>query len=97
MKDPAPGQLRGIGLRPDPQGLLFRTYEDEDGAKWGYTLKPTEGQPMIFMNDAWTTFVPEGVWNQMLANWDDIAKFANDLFSDYPTYLDYPEIRKLCS
>jgi hypothetical protein len=33
----------------------------------------------------------------MLANWDDISKFANDLFSDHPAYLDYPEVRKLCS
>jgi hypothetical protein len=51
----------------------------------------------MYINGEWRDVVPAGVWSQMLANWDDIAKFANDLFSDYPTYLDYPEVRKLIS
>jgi len=96
-EQPQPGQLRGIGLRPDPQGLLFRTYEDEDGSKWGYTLKPTEGQPMIFMNDAWTTFVPEGVWNQMLDLWAQIGRDMKANINDVQEYLEYPEVKDLVS
>jgi hypothetical protein len=51
----------------------------------------------MYIGGEWKDVVPEGVWAQMLANWDDIGKFANDLFSDYPQYLEYPEVRKLCS
>jgi hypothetical protein len=51
----------------------------------------------MYIKGEWQNVVPEGVWVQMLANWDDIAKTANDVFSDYPQYLEYPEVRKLCS
>ena len=97
-EQPQEGQLRGIGLRLDPQGILIAPHEYPDtGLTWGYTIIDRDRIPTMYINGEWRDVVPEGVWNQMLANWDDIGKFANDLFSDYPTYLDYPEVRKLCS
>ena len=90
------GQLRGIGLRLDPQEILIAPHE-EGGLKWGYTIIDRTKIPMMYIKGEWQNVVPEGVWVQMLANWDDISKTANDVFSDYPEYLEYPEVRKLCS
>jgi hypothetical protein len=98
MTDPQEGQLRGIGLRLDPKGILIAPHTiPGSGLQWGYTIIDRDRIPTMYINGEWQNVVPEGVWYQMLANWDDIAKFANDLFSDYPTYLEYPEVRKLCS
>jgi hypothetical protein len=94
MTEAVPGQLSGIGLRPDPQGILFRPFEEE-GIQWGYTLKPEEGQPMIFMNDEWTEFVPKGVWLQMLDLWNEIGKSIKENLGDFEGYLQYPEIKRL--
>ena len=96
MTEPIEGQLKGIGLRLDPQEILIAPHE-EGGLKWGYTIIDRDNIPTMYIKGEWQHVVPEGVWYQMLANWDDISKFANDLFSDYPTYLEYPEVRKLCS
>lgn len=94
MTDPQPGQLRGIGLRLDPQGILFRSYE-EDGVKWGYTLKPQEGQPALFMDGKWTEFVPEGVWMQMLDLWAEMGRSMKANINDIQEYLEYPEVKYL--
>lgn len=95
-EQPIEGQLRGIGLRLDPQEILIAPHE-EGGLKWGYTIIDRTKIPTMYIKGEWQNVVPEGVWVQMLANWDDIAKTANDVFSDYPEYLEYPEVRKLCS
>lgn len=94
MTNPVPGQLRGIGLRLDPQGILFRPFQ-ENGLQWGYTLKPEEGQPQIFMNGEWTDFVPEGVWIQMLSLWEEMGKSMKENIGDIQEYLNYPEIARL--
>ena len=96
MDEPQPGELRGIGLRLDPQEVLIAPHE-EGGLKFGYTIIDKTQIPTMYIDGEWKQVVPEGVWVQMLANWEDIGKFANDLFSDYPEYLEYPEVRKLCS
>jgi hypothetical protein len=93
-EQPIEGQLRGIGLRLDPQGILIAPHE-EGGLQWGYTIIDRDNVPTMYIDDNWVDVVPLGVWSQMLANWDDIAKFANDLFSNHPEYLDYPEIKNL--
>jgi hypothetical protein len=93
-EQPQPGQLRGIGLRLDPQGILFRPFE-ENGLQWGYTLKPEEGQPALFMNDEWTEFVPEGVWLQMLDLWAQIGRDMKANIDDVQDYLEYPEVKRL--
>ena len=95
-EQPIEGQLRGIGLRLDPQEILIAPHE-EGGLSWGYTIIDRTKIPTMYIKGEWQNVVPEGVWVQMLANWDDIAKTANDVFSDYPEYLEYPEVRKLCS
>jgi hypothetical protein len=95
-EQPIEGQLRGIGLRLDPQEILIAPHE-EGGLLWGYTIIDRTKIPTMYIKGEWQNVVPEGVWVQMLANWDDIAKTANDVFSDYPQYLEYPEVRKLCS
>ena len=95
-EQPVEGQLRGIGLRLDPQEILIAPHE-EGGLTWGYTIIDRDRIPTMYIKGEWQNVVPEGVWVQMLANWDDIAKTANDVFSDYPQYLEYPEVRKLCS
>jgi hypothetical protein len=95
-EQPVEGQLRGIGLRLDPQEILIAPHE-EGGLSWGYTIIDRSKVPTMYIGGEWKEVVPEGVWYQMLANWDDIAKVANDIFSDYPEYLEYPEVRKLCS
>jgi hypothetical protein len=95
-EQPVEGQLRGIGIRLDPQEILIAPHE-EGGLKWGYTIIDRDKIPTMYIKGEWQNVVPEGVWVQMLANWDDIAKTANDVFVDYPEYLEYPEVRKLCS
>lgn len=88
------GQLKGIGLRPDPKQILIAPHE-KDGALWGYTIIDTESVPTMYIKGAWEPVVPEAVWIQMIDNWKDISKDAKDLFAESPEYLDYPELRKL--
>lgn len=88
---PFEGQLRGVGLRLDPLGILFRPH-DYDGKQWGFTLKPEEGQPMIYMNGEWTEFVPEGVWLQMKDLWEEMKSKMQENIDDVGEYLDYPEL-----
>jgi hypothetical protein len=95
-EQPIEGQLRGIGLRLDPQGILIAPHE-EGGLQWGYTIIDRTKVPTMYIDGNWVDVVPVGVWAQMIANWDDIAKTANDVFSDYPKYLEYPEVRSLVS
>jgi hypothetical protein len=88
------GQLRGIGLRLDPQEILIAPHE-QGGLKWGYTIIDRTKIPTMYIKGEWQNVVPEGVWIQMLSNWDDIAKTAKDVFAKHPEYLDYPEIKSL--
>lgn len=94
VENPVEGQLHGIGLRLDPQGILIAPHED-GGLQWGYTIIDRTKVPTMYIKGEWQDVVPVGVWTQMLANWDDIAKTANDVFSGYPQYLNYPEVRDL--
>ena len=96
VENPIEGQLRGIGIRLDPQEILIAPHT-QGGLTWGYTIIDRDKVPTMYINGEWRDVVPVGVWSQMLENWDDIAKFANDLFSEHTIYLDYPEVRKLCS
>jgi hypothetical protein len=94
MSEPSEGQLRGIGLRLDPQGILIAPHE-EGGLQWGYTIIDKTQIPAMYMNGEWKQVVPEGVWMQMLANWDDITKDAKEILADNPEYLKYPELKAL--
>lgn len=96
MTEPQEGQLRGIGLRKDPEGILIAPH-DVNGEQWGYTIIDKTKIPTMYIKGQWQDVVPEGVWYQMLANWEDIGKFANDLFSKHTEYLEYPELRSLVS
>lgn len=49
----------------------------------------------MYINGEWKQVIPEGVWNQMLFNWDDIAKTAKEVLLEYPEYLQYPELKAL--
>ena len=94
MTEPVEGQLRGIGLRLDPQEILIAPHE-EGGLKWGYTITDKTKIPTMYIKGEWQAAVPEGVWVQMLANWEDISKTANEVFTEYPQYLEYPEVKAL--
>jgi hypothetical protein len=96
MTEPTEGQLQGVGLRPDPQEILIAPHE-KGGLLWGYTIIDRTKVPSMYIMGEWVDVVPESVWVQMLENWDNIAKTANDVFSEYPEYLEYPEVKKLCS
>lgn len=92
--EPKQGQLKGIGLRLDPQEILIAPHE-EGGQMWGYTIIDKTQIPTMYMEGEWKEVVPEGVWVQMLANWDDIAKTAKEVLEEYPEYLEYPEVKAL--
>lgn len=94
MAEPVEGQLLGIGLRLDPQGILIAPHE-EGGLQWGYTIIDRTKIPAMYINGEWKQVIPEGVWNQMLFNWDDIAKTAKEVLLEYPEYLQYPELKAL--
>jgi len=94
MDQPVEGQLRGIGLRLDPQEILIALYT-ESGLTWGYTIIDKTQIPTMYIGGEWKNVVPEGVWLQMLDNWDAIAKTAKEVLTEYPEYLDYPELKAL--
>ena len=96
MTEPDQGQLRGIGLRRDPQEILIAPYEQQ-GEMWGYTIINKTQIPTMYIDGEWKDVVPEGVWLQMLDNWDDIAKTAKEVLAEYPEYLEYPEVKALLS
>ena len=96
MSEPTPGQLQGVGLRKDPQEILIAPFE-LDGITWGYTIIDKTQIPKMYIEDEWKDVVPEGVWIQMLENWDNIAKTAKEVFEEYPEYLEYPEVKALIS
>lgn len=91
---PVEGQLKGIGLRLDPQEILIAPHT-EGGLTWGYTIIDSTKIPTMYIKGEWQQVVPEGVWVQMLANWEDIAKTAKEVLAEYPSYLDYPEVKAL--
>ena len=91
---PVPGQLRGVGNRLDPEGILFGSNTYDGGLTWGYTIIDKTAKPSIFMDDQWTEFVPEGVWLQMIDLWDDVIKTIKDNPDKYEYYLQYPEIKE---
>jgi hypothetical protein len=91
---PAEGQLRGIGVRLDPQEILIAPYQ-KDGLMWGYTIIDKTTIPTMYIMGEWKEVVPEGVWLQMLENWNNIPKTAKNIVKDHPEYLDYPEIKEL--
>lgn len=93
-QQPVEGQLKGIGLRLDPQEILIAPHE-EGGLKWGYTITDKTKIPTMYIKGEWQAVVPEGVWVQMLANWEDIAKTATEVFTEHPQYLEYPEVKRL--
>jgi hypothetical protein len=93
-EQPVEGQLRGMGIRLDPQEILIAPHE-KGGLLWGYTIIDRTRVPAMYIMGEWVDVVPESVWVQMLANWDDIAKTAKDVFAKHPEYLDYPEIKSL--
>lgn len=95
-EQPNEGQLRGMGLRLDPQEILIAPHE-QGGLKWGYTIIDSTKIPQMYIKGVWQDVVPEGVWLQMLDNWDDISNTAKQTFQDHPEYLEYPEIKKLIS
>lgn len=94
MTEPIEGQLKGIGLRLDPQGILIAPHE-EGGLQWGYTIIDKTHIPTMYIGGEWKNVVPEGVWLQMLDNWDNITKDAKEVLKEYPNYLDYPELKAL--
>lgn len=91
MTEPKEGQLRGIGLRKDPQGILIAPHE-MNGEQYGYTIIDKTAIPTMYIMGQWQDVVPEGVWYQMLANWEDISNNINDVD---PIYLEYPEVKAL--
>lgn len=91
---PVAGQLRGIGLRLDPAGILISPNE-EDGQIWSYTIVDKTQIPTMYINDEWRPVVPEGVWLQMLDNWEAIKKIDRSVFDRNPIYLEYPELVEL--
>ena len=96
MTEPVEGQLRGIGLRLDPQEILIAPYEESgSGLKWGYTIIDKTQIPSMYIGGEWKDVVPEGVWLQMLDNWDAIKKTAREVLAEYPEYLEYPELKEL--
>lgn len=94
MDEAVPGQLRGIGLRLDPQEILIAPYR-QDGLSWGYTIIDKTQIPTMYIDGEWKPVVPQGVWLQMLDNWESIKKTAKEVFTEYPQYLEYPEIKEL--
>jgi hypothetical protein len=94
MSEPVEGQLRGIGIRLDPQEILIAPHS-KGGLSWGYTIIDKSQIPSMFIAGEWRDVVPEGVWNQMLDNWEDIAKTSKDVIDNNPSYLEYPEVKAL--
>ncbi len=94
MTEPIEGQLKGIGLRLDPQEILIAPHE-EGGLSWGYTIIDKTHIPTMYIGGEWKDVVPEGVWLQMLDNWDAIKKTAKEVLAEYPEYLEYPELKEL--
>lgn len=94
MDQPVEGQLRGIGLRLDPQEILIAPFE-QGGLKWGYTIIDKTQIPSMYIGGEWKNVVPEGVWLQMLENWAGISKTAKQVLEEYPDYLQYPELKEL--
>ena len=92
--DPKPGQLRGVGLRLDPDSILFAS-ETHSGLTWGYTIVDKTAKPTIFMEGEWKEFVPEGVWLQMIDIWDNLISEIKKDPEKYSHYLSYPEISVL--
>ena len=91
--NPVPGQLRGVGLRLDPDSILFAP-ETTGGLTWGYTIVDKTAKPAMYMDGEWREFVPEGVWLQMLDAWENLIKIIKQDPAKYEYYLEFPEIKE---
>jgi hypothetical protein len=47
------GQLRGIRVLPDPEGILLSPFIHLDGSQYGYLVVPAEGEPAVYDGETW--------------------------------------------
>jgi hypothetical protein len=47
------GQLRGVRVLPDPEGILLSPFTHYDGSQYGYLVVPSEGSPAVYDGENW--------------------------------------------
>lgn len=47
------GQLRGVRVLPDPEGILLSPFSHFDGVQYGYLVIPSEGEPAVYDGENW--------------------------------------------
>lgn len=88
---PKLGDLRGMGLRLDPKGILIAP-ETTGGLTWGYTIVDPDVVPAVYTENGWLEFVHQSVWNDIKDQWNAIKIEVKNNPLAYPEYRDYPEL-----
>lgn len=55
------GQMRGVRVMQDPNGILFSPFHGTDGIQYGYVIVPTEESPAVFDGVEWRSILEEDV------------------------------------
>jgi hypothetical protein len=55
------GQMRGVRVMRDPNGILFSPFTAMDGLQYGYVIVPSEESPAVFDGKEWHSILAEDV------------------------------------
>ena len=55
------GQMRGVRVMRDPDGILFSPFTALDGIQYGYVIVPIEESPAVYDGKEWHSILEEEV------------------------------------
>lgn len=55
------GQMRGVRVMRDPDGILFSSFTGLDGFQYGYVIVPTEDSPAVYDGKDWHSILAEDI------------------------------------
>jgi hypothetical protein len=85
------GQMRGVRVMRDPEGILFSSFTALDGYQYGYVIVPIEESPAVFDGKEWHSILEEEV-----SDWTSFSMAeAQTQFAALQTKTDMPEYQSI--
>jgi hypothetical protein len=87
------GQMRGVRVMRDPNGILFSPFTGMDGLQYGYVIVPTEDSPAVFDGKEWHSILAEDIedwttFSMSEAQMQFSALQANAALPEYQTIMN---------
>lgn len=87
------GQMRGVRVMRDPEGILFSPFTGLDGIQYGYVIVPSEESPAVFDGVEWHSILEDDI-----EDWSVFAmQEASSQYSSLQAYASVPEYMTIMS